>query len=223
MAHLCRLHKQLLYEGSLNAGKHLSIQHTAESVVYFLKLLVFLCNILLLLLLFTHPHCCCCSFCLPSRKWIFNCISAPPALVASLGGQGLLWYLRPRIQSICVNLYPSNPSAADDNLCTNILRDSLDPGALAVMISGSKLPPPRTANELLGATFGSSSSESTSKGNDDNGMVRVIEGKWSGPVLIAQGMKDPLNDAVGRANMFQALRDGIEIAPLDGGHCPHVS
>jgi len=29
-------------------------------------------------------------------------------------------------------LYPSNPSAADDNLCTNILRDSLDPGALAL-------------------------------------------------------------------------------------------
>lgn len=53
-------------------------------------------------------------------------------------------------------------SAADDNLCSNILRDSLDPVALAVMISGSKLPPPRTANELLGATFGSSSSSSVS-------------------------------------------------------------
>jgi hypothetical protein len=142
--------------------------------------------------------------------------SPPPALVASLGGQGLLWYLRPRIQSICVNLYPSNPSAADDNLCSNILRDSLDPGALAVMISGSKLPPPRTANELLGATFGSSSSSSVSD-------AAIVEGRWSGPVLIAQGMKDPLNDAVGRANMFQALREDIEIAPLDGGHCPHVS
>jgi len=133
--------------------------------------------------------------------------SAPPALVASWGGQGLLWYLRPRIQSICVNLYPTNPSAVDDNLCNSILRDSLDPGALAVMISGSKLPPPRTANELLGASFGS--------------INTVIESKWTGPVLIAQGMKDPLNDAVGRANMFQALREGIEIAPLDGGHCPH--
>ncbi len=136
--------------------------------------------------------------------------------MASLGGQGLLWYLRPRIQSICVNLYPSNPSAADDTLCSNILRDSLDPGALAVMISGSKLPPPRTANELLGANFGSSSSSSVSD-------AAIVEGRWSGPVLIAQGMKDPLNDAVGRAKMFQALREGIEIAPLDGGHCPHVS
>lgn len=36
-------------------------------------------------------------------------------------------------------------------------------------------------------------------------------------------MKDPLNDAVGRANMFQALREDIEIAPLDGGHCLYVS
>ena len=107
-------------------------------------------------------------------------------------------------------------SAADDYLCSNILRDSLDPVALAVMISGSKLPPPRTANELLGATFGSSSSSSVSD-------AAIVEGRWSGPVLIAQGMKDPLNDAVGRANMFQALREDIEIAPLDGGHCPHVS
>jgi len=132
--------------------------------------------------------------------------------VATLGGQGLLWYLRPRIQSICVNLYPSNPSAVDENLCRNILRDSLDPGALAVMISGSKLPPPRTANELLGADFGSPKENSS-----------VTEGKWSGPVLVAQGMKDPLNDAVGRANMFRSLRSGIDVEPLDGGHCPHVS
>lgn len=143
------------------------------------------------------------------RWFLFVARSAPPALVASWGGQGLLWYLRPRIQSICVNLYPTNPSAVDDNLCNSILRDSLDPGALAVMISGSKLPPPRTANELLGASFGSIST--------------AIESKWTGPVLIAQGMKDPLNDAVGRANMFQALREDIEVAPLDGGHCPHVS
>ncbi len=171
--------------------------------------------------LFTHSSCCL-FLVYWELSFDYKSTSPPPALVASLGGQGLLWYLRPRIQSICVNLYPSKPSAADDNLCTNILRDSLDPGALAVMISGSKLPPPRTANELLGASFGSSSGTTIRKGSE-NDTVRVIEGQWSGPVLIAQGMKDPLNDAVGRAKMFQSLRQGIEIAPLDGGHCPHVS
>ena len=64
----------------------------------------------------------------------------------------MLAYLQPQIQSICKNLYPTNPDAVDNNLCSGILRgDSLDPGAINVMISGSKLPPPRTANELLGA------------------------------------------------------------------------
>ena len=82
--------------------------------------------------------------------------SPPSRLIATVGGEGLLWYLRPRIQSICANLYPANPAAEDDILCDGILRDSLDPGVINVMISGSKHPPPRTANELLGAEFGSS-------------------------------------------------------------------
>lgn len=134
--------------------------------------------------------------------------SPPPKAVATFGGKALLWYLRPRIQSICTNLYPSNPAAVDDTLCSNILRDSLDPGALNVMISGSKLPPPRTANELLNADFGNYASPSQTT--------------FSGPVLICQGMIDPLNDATGRAYMFQSLREGIDLTPLDdGGHCPH--
>lgn len=81
--------------------------------------------------------------------------SPPPRTLTKLGGNGLLWYLRPRIQEICKNVYPANPSAVDDILCENILRDSLDLGAINVMISGSKLPPAGTANELLGANFGS--------------------------------------------------------------------
>merc|ERR1712151_1343591 len=136
--------------------------------------------------------------------------SPPPKIVASLGGKALLWYLRPRIQSICVNLYPSNPDAVDETLCSNILRDSLDPGAINVMISGSKLPPPRTANELLNADFG------------NYALPPSIQTTWKGPVLICQGMKDPLNDATGRAYMFQNLRKGIGLTSLDdGGHCPH--
>ena len=87
------------------------------------------------------------------------------------------------------------------------------------MISGSKLPPPRTANELLSAKFGAATtSETQTNGN----CFEIKEGQWKGPVLVTQGMKDPLNDATGRAKMLGELRDGIEIYPLmEGGHCPH--
>ncbi len=135
------------------------------------------------------------------------CFSPPPRSVARTLGNGLLWYLRPRIQSICKNLYPINPDAVNDELCKNILRDSLDPGAVNVMISGSKLPPPRTANELLGADYGAST----------NGG----EGMYKGRVLVAQGMLDPLNDAKTRATMLGELREGITVSPLEAGHCPH--
>ena len=129
----------------------------------------------------------------------------------------MLWYLRPRIQSICKNLYPTNPSAVDDILTGGILRDSLDPGAINVMISGSKLPPPRTANELLGADFGSSKNRASKPTFDS----KLKEGSFDGPVLVAQGFLDPLNDAKGRAAMFGDLRDGIKVDPINAGHCPH--
>lgn len=131
--------------------------------------------------------------------------------VARAFSYGLLAYLRPRIQSISKNLYPTNPAAVDEALCGGILRDSLDPGAINVMISGSKLPPSRTANELLAADYGGASDTK----------VAIPESAWNGPVLIATGIKDPLNDAKGRTEMFGALREGITMDPIDAGHCPH--
>jgi len=149
----------------------------------------------------------------------FLLISPLPRWVASLGGQLLLSYLRPRIQSICTSLYPTNPKVVENSpLCSNILRDSLDPGALNVMISGTKLPPPRTANELLGSDFGSI------KGRQYdllNLPISLKQGTFDGPVLIAQGILDPLNDAKRRARMFGDLRLGIDVEELNGGHCPH--
>jgi hypothetical protein len=32
---------------------------------------------------------------------------------------------------------------------------------------------------------------------------------------------DPLNDAKGRAAMLGSLREGITVAAINGGHCPH--
>lgn len=76
------------------------------------------------------------------------------------------------------------------------------------MISGSKLPLPRTYNEVVAADFGQCSSS-------------VPESQFTGPILLAQGILDPLNDAKGRARQLKTLRDGIQVAELQGGHCPH--
>jgi hypothetical protein len=111
-------------------------------------------------------------------------------------GNGLLSFLRPRIQSICKNLYPTNPAAVDETLCEAILRDSLDPGAVNVMISGAKLPPPRTVNELLGADFGAAVSREGS----------IAESTYDGPVLVSTGVLDPLNDAKDRTRRFREFR-----------------
>ena len=151
---------------------------------------------------------------LPSLSFIPR---PPPREVARIGGTGLLAYLRPRIQSICKNLYPTNPDAVDELLTGNILRDSLDPGAINVMISGSKLPPPRTANELLGADFGSARSHS----KEDSSIIPAAEGMWEGRTLVAQGELDPLNDAKTRAKLLGELREGITVRPINAGHCPH--
>jgi pimeloyl-ACP methyl ester carboxylesterase len=127
---------------------------------------------------------------------------------ARIFGNGLLGVLRPRIASICKNLYPTNPSAVDEALCEGILRDSLDPGAINVMISGGKLPPPRTVNELLAADFGGVVSREGS----------ITESSFDGPVLIPMGVLDPLNDAKDRAIRFGALRKGISIDEFQAGH-----
>lgn len=39
-----------------------------------------------------------------------------------------------------------------------------------------------------------------------------------GPVLVTQGVKDPLNDAEGRATLFQGLGSQVDVVRLDGGH-----
>jgi pimeloyl-ACP methyl ester carboxylesterase len=137
----------------------------------------------------------------------------PPRPVARAFGNALLAYLRPNIQSICKNLYPTNPASVDEVLCDDIARDSLDPGAIFVMMAGAKLPAPRTANELLQADYGCPPPYTSPD--------QVRESTFPGPVLIAQGVLDPLNDAAGRMKGFGALRNGITTDPISAGHCPH--
>ena len=39
-----------------------------------------------------------------------------------------------------------------------------------------------------------------------------------GPVLVTQGVKDPLNDAEQRATLFQELGPQVDVVRVDGGH-----
>jgi pimeloyl-ACP methyl ester carboxylesterase len=57
-----------------------------------------------------------------------------------------------------------------------------------------KLPPPKPFNDLLR--------------------------EFEGPVLIAQGALDPLNDAKSRAKSFANIRSDVEVSLLELGHCP---
>ena len=43
---------------------------------------------------------------------------------------------------------------------------------------------------------------------------------YKGPVLVAQGVLDPLNNATDRANLFESIRGDIEVERLQLGHCP---
>ena len=102
--------------------------------------------------------------------------------------------LQPRIEQMLVWLYPSNPSVVKTGLAGGILRDSQDPGASDVIAAGGKLPTPRPMNDIFR--------------------------EYTGPVLIAQGALDPLNDAKSRANIFKGIRKGVTLDLLPLGHCP---
>lgn len=39
-----------------------------------------------------------------------------------------------------------------------------------------------------------------------------------GPVLVTQGVQDPLNDAEGRAKLFQSLGRQVDVVRLEAGH-----
>lgn len=129
-------------------------------------------------------------------NFLFSPYAGPSPFVLSLVGKVIFSLLQPRILGTTQWLYPTNPSlVASSGLAENILRDSQDPGASDVIAAGGKLPPSRSMNALF----------------DDYG----------GPVLIAQGALDPLNDAPTRAAMFGRIREGVAVELLQSGHCAH--
>ena len=44
--------------------------------------------------------------------------------------------------------------------------------------------------------------------------------EFTGPVLISQGILDPLNNAKLRAEQFRSIRENIQVDLLSLGHCP---
>jgi hypothetical protein len=68
-------------------------------------------------------------------------------------------------------------------------------------------------NEMLQADFGAAIFDGSSSVEE--------EASFGGPVLVATGILDPLNDAKGRSNGLAELRKGITFDPINAGHCPH--
>lgn len=130
-----------------------------------------------------------------SEEELFLPYSGPNNFILGGFGKVIFSVLQPQITGLCEWLYPSNPSAVRaQNVDVNILRDSNDPGAAGVIASGGKLPTPRPVNDLFR--------------------------EYTGPVLIAQGALDPLNDAKSRARQFGLVRENVSVDLLQLGHCP---
>jgi pimeloyl-ACP methyl ester carboxylesterase len=127
-------------------------------------------------------------------KDLFPAYKGPPSEGLRVFGTVMFSVLQPRIEQMLVWLYPSNPGVVKTGLAGGILRDSQDPGASDVIAAGGKLPTPRPMNDLFR--------------------------EYTGPVLIAQGALDPLNDAKSRANIFADIRTGITVDLMPLGHCP---
>jgi pimeloyl-ACP methyl ester carboxylesterase len=67
---------------------------------------------------------------------------------------------------------------------------------MQVLRSGFYLPPPRALPYLLNELY-------------------------KGPVLVLQGVLDPLNDAQGRADLLGERLHNVRKVCIEAGHCPH--
>lgn len=121
---------------------------------------------------------------------------SPPLFIVEGVSRALFAFLQGDVTNQLRRVYPVVPSRADSWLGQEIGRASADPGALGVFRSVFYLPKPRALNYLISDAF-------------------------QGPVLVLQGAKDPLNDAVGRAKEIDRLCSNAEVVLLDAGHCPH--
>eukprot|EP00181_Compsopogon_caeruleus_P005646 CAMPEP_0184690902 /NCGR_PEP_ID=MMETSP0312-20130426/31498_1 /TAXON_ID=31354 /ORGANISM="Compsopogon coeruleus, Strain SAG 36.94" /LENGTH=685 /DNA_ID=CAMNT_0027148475 /DNA_START=508 /DNA_END=2565 /DNA_ORIENTATION=+ len=109
--------------------------------------------------------------------------------------QAILFWLQGNIERTLRRVYPVRPDSISETLAREIFRNSCDPGAAEVLGSGFILPPPRPMNALLA--------------------------NFSRPMLIYQGVQDPLNDSRERALRLHEVYPQASIYLSEAGHCPH--
>ncbi|KAL5569987.1 hypothetical protein UlMin_026562 [Ulmus minor] len=114
---------------------------------------------------------------------------------AWLGARLLLFYLRLKLRDIVKNCYPTKTERVDDNLVSEMLRASHDPGVVVVLESIFSFNLSLPLNYLLK--------------------------DFKDKVLVIQGMKDPLSNSKSKLAMLKEHCDGVVIKTLDAGHCPH--
>eukprot|EP00968_Pinguiococcus_pyrenoidosus_P027041 scaffold7350_cov233-Pinguiococcus_pyrenoidosus.AAC.6 len=131
-------------------------------------------------------------------KTAFKKQPLPSPLLRFVSG-GAVGFFNLQIRGLARRLYTGRPTGSDARQYNNIKRDAADPGMLDVFVAGAKLPPPTPLNELF-KTFG-------------------------GPILVIQGLADPLSDAKARADGMlaaAALENQVRVVAMDSaGHCPH--
>lgn len=108
-----------------------------------------------------------------------------------LVGRLLLRQLQGRVTKTLDAVYPVNPLEKDSKLPQNILRASFDYGAVEVIASGLITPSPRSLSELLK--------------------------KYDGPVLVFNGMLDPLGDLNTRTLGLRQVYPKATIVAVEAG------
>ncbi|KAG8638487.1 uncharacterized protein LOC110600318 isoform X3 [Manihot esculenta] len=120
------------------------------------------------------------------------------SVVARLGAQLLLLFLRLNIRTIMKDYYPTKTERADDWLINKMLRASFDPGVLVVLESIFSLNLSLPINYLL-------------EGFKEKALI----------IQVHSGMKDPISDSKSKVSMLKEHCSGVAIRKLDAGHCPH--
>ena len=122
----------------------------------------------------------------------------PPAL--ELFGAGIINLIYPQIGARLATIYEDRTQNVDPALTFAIQQGAKSPGSPNVIGSGQKLSENRPLNEVLSSRYG-----------------------FGGPVLMVQGQNDRVSGAKraqDRADQFERLRDGVDVARVDdGGHC----
>ena len=127
----------------------------------------------------------------PQQDGLFKYLMRRSWRLRKAVGNALLSSLQGRSDQLLKRCYPVNPDAADDELLSEIKRNSTDYGAAIVLGCGFILPPARSLSQLISM--------------------------YDGPLLVFQGVLDPLNDARKRVATIQEQYPKATVVRVQGG------